>query len=284
MFREIGVFSNTYMYNDKIEANKNIDIGIYGIEEVLKGISMAGFKYVELVSTYGKIGHLFPKPFELDKLSAAKNLDLFKKYDLKLNCLYYYQGENSCFLDDRYLDIFKKVIYGATLLNLNFITTDCDAVNTAEKEKKFYKNVISLSEYASIYNIIICIDIHGNWFCNGKKASEIIKKVNCSNIKINYCTGNAIYWGDTNPEDDIKYALPYIGRMHLKDSKGLYKDYNFPAIGDGVVNFVKIFEIIENTRIPISVEVELDGEDNSLDEINIAVSKSFNYLKRIVII
>ena len=195
MDREIGVFSNTYMYNDKVEIDKKVDAGIYDIKEVMAGVSKAGFKYLGLISTFGKIGHLFPKPFELDNNGAIGNLNLLSEYGLTLNCLYYYQGENSCFLDDKYLNIFKKVIVGAKLLNLSYITTDSDAINTTEKEKMFYKNVISISEYASFFNITICIDIHGDWFCSGKKAAEIIKKVNCSNIRINYCTGNAIYLG-----------------------------------------------------------------------------------------
>lgn len=130
MNREIGVFSNSYMYNDKIETDKRVEPGIYSIRDVLEGISKAGFKYLELLLTHNKIGHLFPKPFTLDHKGAIENLKLFKEFGIKLNCLYYYQGENSCFLSEKYFNIFKRVINGAKLLNLRYITTDCDAVNT----------------------------------------------------------------------------------------------------------------------------------------------------------
>lgn len=83
--------------------------------------------------------------------------------------------------------------------------------------------------------------------------------------KLHYCTGNVIYWGDVKPEEDIEYALPYIGRLHLKDSTRQHKNYNFPALGENIINFKKIFKLLIDTDVPVSAEVELNGADNTLN-------------------
>ncbi len=124
----------------------------------------------------------------------------------------------------------------------------------------------------------ICIDIHGNWFCNGKKASRIIKKINNLNVGINYCTGYAIYWGNSRPEEDIKYVIPYLFKVHMKDSSGIYQDYNFPALGKGTVAFQEIFNTLQEFRGPYIAELELSNKKEPLSDINHAFKKSYNYL------
>jgi len=275
--KEIGFFTNGYTYNDSYTTEAQP--GIYGVTETLAGISKAGFKYVEILTTHKKWGHLSPRLYDMDKKSATKNINLLKKFGLSLNGVYHYQGEDSCFLREEELNVFKKVVDGAKLLGLKYLITDTDIINTEEKQKKFYKNIQVIADYAGAMNIIICLDIHGKWCRDGKRTSEIIREVNHPNLKINYCTGNAIYWGNSKPEEDIKYALPFIARIHLKDSSGKYQDYNFPALGEGVINFEKIFNLIKDFNGPISAEVELDGMNNSLQEINKAVTKSYKFLR-----
>ena len=83
--------------------------------------------------------------------------------------------------------------------------------------------------------------------CNtGKIGAEIIKTINHPNIKLNYDTANVVFYGNTRPEEDMKYALPYMGYVHLKESgNGKFGEWNFPALGEGVLDFDKIFDMLK---------------------------------------
>ena len=276
---DFGVFSNSYMFNDDYNVEKKP--GVYSVDDTLKGISEAGFRFVELLATSGDLTHITPKLCEMNNESAEKLKKKLKRYNLRLSGIYYYQGQENLFIDSSGLKIFK-IIDGCCLLSSKFLITDMDFINNEKKWGLFYKNIGGVLEYAAIKGIIICFDIHGQWCCNGKNAAYIINKVGHPNLKINYCTGNAIYWGNSKPEDDIDYALPFLGRVHLKDSTGRPRDYDFPALGEGIINFENILFKLKDFKGPVSIEVELDGKNNSLKEINTAMLRSRDFLKDII--
>ncbi|HWO77262.1 MAG TPA: TIM barrel protein [Bacillus sp. (in: firmicutes)] len=87
------------------------------------------------------------------------------------------------------------------------------------------------------------------------------------------------------PYDDLEASVDYVEFIHLKDKLGAYDEWNFPAIGDGNLDFNKIFKILQKAdyKGPISVEIEFTpaGPAN-LDEVNQAVQRSFNYLTSIL--
>ena len=61
------------------------------------------------------------------------------------------------------------------------------------------------------------------------------------------------------------------------------REWNFPALGDGYIDFPSIFDFLkeEGDCSPFSVEIEFtpDGA-GSLEEVNKAVRKSYDYLHK----
>jgi sugar phosphate isomerase/epimerase len=264
--------------NSKVGAFVNGYVN-FNIEDAVEGISKAGFKYIELLSTPGLAKGLLQDPEEITAMDANKYLELCKSKGIKIFGLYYYKGGSKFFVKEKVIEKFNKLIDIAGLLDLKFIITDTDEVRTSEDEKSFYYYAKVISDYASSKDMRICLDIHGDWCNSGKKAIEIIRKVGHPSLGINYCTGNVIYYGNVRPEEDIKYALPYMFRMHIKDSCGVYKEYNFPALGEGDINFKKIYNLIEDFSGPVSVEVDFANKVRTLKGINEAFKKSYSFLK-----
>jgi L-ribulose-5-phosphate 3-epimerase len=70
--------------------------------------------------------------------------------------------------------------------------------------------------------------------------------------------------------------------VHLKDTVGGKGVWNFPAIGDGSVDFAGVLEIMRETGYegPYSVEIEFQGEPwPPMDEIDQALRRSYDHLK-----
>jgi len=242
MKNKVGVVTSTYPN--------------FNAEEALEGISEAGFKYVELASAPSYFEHILPRPEErVDKESVDGVLNMVNKYGLTMYCV---AGHTRDF---------------AGLAGVKFVTTDTGEVKTKKDEKKFYSIIKELGDYAKSKNVVVCLEMHGNWCNTGKKGAEIIETINHSNIRLNYDTGNVIFYGNKKPEEDIKYALPYMAFLHK------FQDWNFPALGEGIIDFKKVFNLIKDYAGPISVEIEFDGKKRSLEEINKAVKKSYDFLK-----
>lgn len=260
----IGAFVNAYVHHT--------------LEDAMAGISRAGFRRVELLSTPGLAAGMLKDPVEIGKETVVKYLKICSKYGLLISGLYFYKGGSEHFNREKVVDKFEKLIDVAEQFNTRFIITDTDEVKNRDDEKSFYKYINTISDLAGSKGVKVCLDIHGEWCSSGKKASEIVKNTGNSNIGINYCTGNVIYYANVRPEEDIKHALPYIERIHLKDSCGIYKGYDFPPLGKGTVDFKNIFKAAEGFNGPMSVEVELSPGVNPLVEIDSAFKTSYDYL------
>ena len=112
----------------------------------------------------------------------------------------------------------------------------------------------------------------------------MVNEIQSPFVGINYDTGNAIFYGNVRPEEDIISCLPWIVHIHLKDKRGGYKVWDFPALGKGEVDFGKILGLLppEKRSIPISVEIEFDGKfDHTKDFVDQAVQESFAYLAQL---
>jgi L-ribulose-5-phosphate 3-epimerase len=243
--------------------------------EAMDGISKAGFKYIELASAPAFFEHM-PRPEKsTDQNTVDGLLDLCKKYGLVLQTI---AGHTRLMKEDSVKN-FKAVLDFADLAGVRFVTTDTGEVNNAGDEKKFYDDVAELAEHAKDKDITICFEMHGNWCNNGRKGAEIIKTIDHPSVKLNYDTGNVILYGGTRPEEDLEYALGHMGHLHLKDhGTGKIGEWDFPALGNGVLDFDKIFDLLKDYTGPSSVEVEFEGKEHTLDEINQAVKQSFDFL------
>ena len=248
---------------------------VFSTEETLDGVSRGGYKYIELLSVPGFGEHIVPAPEEMDITSARKLNDLCKKYGLELLCIGVYMR----LMKEGSVETFKRVIDAAEMLGSKYINTDTGEVKSSDDEKRFYKDMGVLGEYAQSKDVTICFELHGDWCNTGKKAAEVIEKIKNAHVRINYDTGNAIFYGDVRPEEDIKYALPYMSFMHVKDNVGGYQVYDFPILGEGTVDFGKIFKIVDDYDGPISLELELDEKEHPLEEVNAGVKKCYEFLQ-----
>jgi sugar phosphate isomerase/epimerase len=55
--------------------------------------------------------------------------------------------------------------------------------------------------------------------------------------------------------------VPHLKHIHLKDKRGGARVWDFPAVGEGHVNFWGLFKILEQEgyTAPFSVEIEFSG-------------------------
>ncbi|MHB8277129.1 MAG: sugar phosphate isomerase/epimerase family protein [Candidatus Humimicrobiaceae bacterium] len=243
----------------------------YSMEYALSGAKDAGFENIDLAYVNNKTGHL------ITEKNIQKNLSLCNKYSIKLFAI----AAHDCLLRKNGFEDFKNLINIADFLGVRYITTGSGKINSKDDEKIFLNDINKLGHYADDKKITICIETAGDWIENGEVLAKMMHKVHSKNVKINYDAANVVFYSDSNPVEDIKYTLPYLGYIHLKDKRGGYKVWDFPALGEGSIDFIKIMDILKDYNVPFSVEIEFDGKEHTLTEINNAVKKSYKFLEAI---
>jgi sugar phosphate isomerase/epimerase len=82
--------------------------------------------------------------------------------------------------------------------------------------------------------------------------------------------------------DDLQGTIPYLVHCHLKDTGGGKREWNFPAVGEGRLDFAAILERFEQGgyTAPFSVEIEFQGEPwPSVEEVHRSMKASYEHLK-----
>jgi len=131
---------------------------------------------------------------------------------------------------------------------------------------------------------LVALEIHGGVTVTVKRYKSLIKMIELKTMGINYDPVNIIYYQGLRSERDIIDIQPkYLKYFHLKDKIGGKVEYNFPDIGEGNINFIKIMEVlrIKNYEGPFSLELEFVDKNPESPKVIDKVLKRY-YICRIL--
>jgi sugar phosphate isomerase/epimerase len=229
----------------------------FDLETALHGIADAGFHYVELASVRDYTEHVMPERMnEHDKRMLR---DQLKDYGLSPMSI----SGHSDLSASKGVDDFKRRVDLAKWFGATVVNTGPGEVENPEGKKRFFNNMETIALYAAQAGVTVALETHGELMGSGRAAASVMERIDSPWVRINYDTGNVIFYGDVNPKEDISSAIPFLGHIHLKDKRGGKKVWDFPPLGMGEVDFPSIFSTLEEARYagPISVEIEVSGKD-----------------------
>ncbi len=261
-----------------IAANSNSYHG-FSIEEAIKGIHAAGFRYIELTATKGWTEHVFPDQ-TFERLLEIRNL--LKTYRLSPIGM---SGHCNLMDKDRIGD-FEKNIEMAAFFGCTYIVSSIGEAHLENKADLDHQavadQIATLIPTLEKHDLQLVLEVHGADHGSGVIVDEIVKRIDHNRVKINYDTANALFYGDVSLVDDLNACMDNVAYMHLKEKAGGRTEWNFPALGEGWIDFPSIFKALEKAKndCPFSIEIEFT-QDGAKDvhEVDEAMLKSAQYLQ-----
>ena len=228
----------------------------FDLDTALRGIAGAGFKYVELTAVKDYTEHVAPE--RMTRENRRSLLNKLKDHRLTPMSL----SGHSNLASREGVELFKKRVDFAGEIGVGVVNSGPGEVETDDGAKAFFSLIDVVAEHAADAGVIVALETHGDLMGSGKAGAEIIRKIGSPWVRLNYDTGNVIFYGGVKPEDDIAAGLPYLAHVHLKDKKGGVKVWDFPPLGMGEIDFSRIFKTLAEGRYtgPISVEIEVLGK------------------------
>lgn len=266
------------MLEHTILVNSNCYHG-FSIEEAIEGIAAAGFHYIELTATKGWTEHVFADQ-TFARLVEVKHL-LAEKHLIPLAL----SGHTNLMDMDRIGDFINNIEI-AHFFGSRYIVSsigEAHLKNKTEDSEALYRNIRQLLPLLETYDMMLVLEIHGE-AGSGAAINEIVKTIDSDRVKINYDTANAIFYGGVDIIEDMKGCMENIAYMHIKDKAGEQKVWNFPALGDGDIDFGNVFEVLEDSHneAPLSIEIEFTADGVSdVEQVHEAVRRSYAYLKQL---
>lgn len=232
-------------------------------DKAFEHLAQLGIKYVEIP---------MPRPEDVDKV--LKELERYGLSAASIQARCDIQSEKAA-------EEFKLAVEIANRLGAKRIFT---SVHTRGMDKQLaYERLRQVGDVAADGGVIVLLETHPDLVTNGDVGLETMRGVNHPNIRINFDTANIYYYNrNVDGIEEMKKVLPYIEGVHLKDTNGGYKQFYFPALGEGIVDFKKVRELLNARGFygPFTIEVEgIAGEKLTLEETLSRMERSVQHLR-----
>ncbi len=245
----------------------------YSFEEALDGIARAGFLGVELSAVPGWTEHV-----SLDEEPATVRTKLEER-GLSATSL----SAHSDLTTLEGVEYLIKAVTWAADYGLSVVNTAVGGHQSAnESESAFLSHAGTIHDAAARAGVVVALEIHGDIMASSDMTIKLLERIGSDEVRVNYDTGNVEFYSGKKAVDDLPGILPYLAHVHLKDTAGGKGNWNFPACGEGTVDFAGVIQILRTGgyRGPISVEIEFRGDEPwpCLEEVNRSMRASYEHL------
>ena len=130
------------------------------------------------------------------------------------------------------------------------------------ERRTLLRHLAEAGDYAASAGIVLALETHPGLTVNGHAARALMADLDHPHVRINYDTGNIVFYNDLDPARDVEEIAPFVAQVHLKDkATRQQRAWDFVPIGQGVVDFPRVFKVLQATGFagPYSMELELPG-------------------------
>ena len=131
----------------------------------------------------------------------------------------------------------------------------------AGERKTVVTHLRRLGDVAGESGVTLALETHKGPTQNAEAMLALLTEVDHPHVRLNFDTGNIAYYNNgANPCDQLAKVKHLVRNVHLKDNRGGFEDWYFPALGDGrAVDFLRVREILDSVGFAGPYTIEIEG-------------------------
>jgi len=128
-----------------------------------------------------------------------------------------------------------------------------------------YRTVVDhlrhLGDVAGETGMTLALETHRGPTQNAQAMLSLMAAIDHPQVRLNFDTGNIAYYNQgADPCDELEKVKHLVRNVHLKDNRGGFEDWYFPAVGDGgAVDFRRVRELLDSVGFAGSYTIEIEG-------------------------
>ena len=146
-----------------------------------------------------------------------------------------------------------------------------------------YKRLRRAGDIAQKHGVIISLETHPDLGTNGDVHRDTMRAIQHPNVRVNFDTANIHYYNQgTDAPAELKKIIDFVATVEVKDHNGQYMTWNFPALGQGIVDLPGVLRILRKHGYagPLTMEIEgIKGIKRNQQEIEKDIANSADYLR-----
>ncbi len=184
---------------------------------------------------------------------------------------------------DDVVDVLKPQFDRFPELGTNVCFTSVHAGDTPRET--VWKRLREIGEAAAARDVVVAMETHPDLVENAENSRATMDAVDHPNLRVNFDTANIYYYNEgASAVDELRESAEFVASVHMKDSSGKYRTWDFPTLGQGVVDYPAVFQIMRDRNFAGPFTMELEGTEGVIlnrEERLKHVADSAEYLKAI---
>jgi inosose dehydratase len=262
--------------------------GAAGVRTAVERIGAAGIDHLELALRGHNLGGLvIPESAVItekaDERTAQAFCDHLAKHAVKVS------GCNVGGADIRTregLELTRRRIeFAGRWFAVSTVISGAGQPADADERKTVIAALRQLGDTAAGLGITIALETHKGPTQNAAAMLALMDEVDHPGVRLNFDTGNIGYYNrGVDPVDELEKVKDLVKNVHVKDSRGGFEDWYFPAVGDGgSVDFTRIRRILDGAGFQGAYTIEIEGiggePEPSLEERQERIARSVRHLR-----
>lgn len=155
----------------------------------------------------------------------------------------------------------RRIRFAAKWFGVNHAVSGAGQPADAAERRRVLDNLRRIGDTAAEVGITVALETHKGPTQNAEAMLALMDELRHDSIRLNFDTGNIGYYNKgVDPADELEKVKHLVRSVHVKDSRGGFEDWYFPAVGDGgAVNFVRIREILDGVGFTGPYTIEIEG-------------------------
>ncbi|AGA25586.1 sugar phosphate isomerase/epimerase family protein [Singulisphaera acidiphila] len=250
MQRTLSCFTNCYGAAGVWTAVERIrDAGIDHLELALRGHNFGGLVIPDSVVVTEKA----------DDATAQSFRDHLAKHEVKVS------GCNVGGADIRTREGLeltqRRIQFAGRWFAVPLVISGAGQPTDAAEHKTVIDHLRQIGDTAGELGITVALETHKGLTQNAEAMLALMDELDHPQVRLNFDTGNIGYYNDgVNPADELEKVKHLVRNVHVKDNRGGFEDWYFPAVGDGgAVDFTRIREILDGIGFTGPYTIEIEG-------------------------
>ena len=264
------------------------DYGPFGVRAAVENVREAGIEYLELALRAHDFGGLvIPESAVITEESDDRTIEEFRelllKHDVKLSGCNIGGGEIGS--QDGLDRLKKRLRLTRERFEVDLVVASAGRATSPEGWRVVVAHLRKLADLANDLGLLIALETHKGPTQNAEAMLKTLEELDHPAFCLNFDTGNIAYYNQSaDPAQELERVARWVRNVHLKDNRGGFEDWYFPALGaGGSVDFAKIRTIMDQAGYSDSYTIEIEGigreSEPGLPERKRRVAESVKHLK-----
>ncbi len=155
----------------------------------------------------------------------------------------------------------RRIRFAARWFGVRVVVSGAGQPADDAERRTVLENLGRIGDTAGEVGITVALETHKGPTQNAEAMLRLMDELNHAHVRLNFDTGNIAYYNQgVDPADELERVKEFVRNVHVKDNRGGFEDWYFPAVGDGgAVDFTRVRTILDGVGFAGPYTIEIEG-------------------------